>query len=201
MKQQPCRCRRPAHHDPHARQLEAPVSVGSEMSTRNVGTPRPSRTPARCTGSYVLTGQPVVHAHTRPHARRLDAPGGLRLPVGAAVNHITTFTRGRCTPPTRAPVRLPAPDAPPPVTPGRCMHRPETNPDRQRSLSSGRPKREGWRRRPDLNRGWRFCRPLPYHLATAPSEPQRRRLGKTEDGAGNGIRTRDFDHGKVALYH
>ena len=25
-----------------------------------------------------------------------------------------------------------------------------------------------WRRRPDLNRGWRFCRPLPYHLATAP---------------------------------
>ena len=26
-----------------------------------------------------------------------------------------------------------------------------------------------WRRRPDLNRGWRFCRPLPYHLATAPS--------------------------------
>src|SRR2546425_6593186 len=27
-----------------------------------------------------------------------------------------------------------------------------------------------WRRRPDLNRGWRFCRPLPYHLATAPDE-------------------------------
>ena len=27
---------------------------------------------------------------------------------------------------------------------------------------------EKWRRRPDLNRGWRFCRPLPYHLATAP---------------------------------
>ena len=27
---------------------------------------------------------------------------------------------------------------------------------------------EFWRRRPDLNRGWRFCRPLPYHLATAP---------------------------------
>jgi hypothetical protein len=25
-----------------------------------------------------------------------------------------------------------------------------------------------WRRRPDLNRGSRFCRPLPYHLATAP---------------------------------
>ena len=28
--------------------------------------------------------------------------------------------------------------------------------------------RKIWRRRPDLNRGWRFCRPLPYHLATAP---------------------------------
>ena len=24
------------------------------------------------------------------------------------------------------------------------------------------------RRRPDLNRWWRFCRPLPYHLATSP---------------------------------
>jgi hypothetical protein len=30
--------------------------------------------------------------------------------------------------------------------------------------------KESWRRRPDLNRGWRFCRPLPYHLATAPIE-------------------------------
>src|SRR5215471_7707454 len=28
--------------------------------------------------------------------------------------------------------------------------------------------RKNWRRRPDLNRGWRFCRPLPYLLATAP---------------------------------
>ena len=28
--------------------------------------------------------------------------------------------------------------------------------------------KDGWRRRPDLNRGWRFCRPLPYLLATAP---------------------------------
>ena len=32
------------------------------------------------------------------------------------------------------------------------------------------PSRQNWRRRPDLNRGWRFCRPLPYHLATAPIE-------------------------------
>src|SRR5216684_8834379 len=25
-----------------------------------------------------------------------------------------------------------------------------------------------WRRRPESNWGWRFCRPLPYHLATSP---------------------------------
>jgi hypothetical protein len=74
---------------------------------------------------------------------------------------------------------------------------------------------EGWRRRPDLNRGWRFCRPLPYHLATAPIGCERdagrpthprealRDTGSPakENGAGNGIRTRDFDLGKVALYH
>src|SRR5881409_1586023 len=30
-----------------------------------------------------------------------------------------------------------------------------------------------WRRRPDLNRGWRFCRPLPYLLATAPQNGAR----------------------------
>src|SRR5687768_767888 len=100
-----------------------------------------------------------------------------------------------------------------------------------------------WRRRPDLNRGWRFCRPLPYHLATAPVGTRlygrvrpRLRGGydsatrggayrsfaasgsafalrasarqlppavdpEAEVGAGNGIRTRDFDLGKVALYH
>src|SRR5262249_57637508 len=33
-----------------------------------------------------------------------------------------------------------------------------------------------WRRRPDLNRGWRFCRPLPYLLATAPGSESMRRL-------------------------
>src|SRR5581483_7063419 len=43
-----------------------------------------------------------------------------------------------------------------------------------------RPSREqatnfDWRRRPDLNRGWRFCRPLPYHLATAPGGTRERR--------------------------
>ena len=60
-------------------------------------------------------------------------------------------------------------------------------------------KEKKWRRRPDLNRGWRFCRPLPYRLATAPSSKDGD-SGK-KNGAGNGIRTRDFDLGKVALYH
>jgi hypothetical protein len=125
-----------------------------------------------------------------------------------------------------------------------------------------RPGKEVWRRRPDLNRGWRFCRPLPYHLATAPignlivqgfsgrvywtlqqqgiavgpvivmeaairdernarpydpahpggrsgsaRRPRHVPAGVQEvpagkkNGAGNGIRTRDFDLGKVALYH
>jgi hypothetical protein len=36
---------------------------------------------------------------------------------------------------------------------------------------------EGWRRRPDLNRGWRFCRPLPYLLATAPRSQSVRAFG------------------------
>ena len=35
-----------------------------------------------------------------------------------------------------------------------------------------------WRRRPDLNRGWRFCRPLPYLLATAP----RRKSARAQTG-------------------
>ena len=84
---------------------------------------------------------------------------------------------------------------------------------------------QNWRRRPDLNRGWRFCRPLPYHLATAPIGLKGRISGlsahatadsvhggvldpatftphsQAKVGAGNGIRTRDFDLGKVALYH
>src|SRR5215510_8176274 len=43
-----------------------------------------------------------------------------------------------------------------------------------------------WRRRPDLNRGWRFCRPLPYHLATAPAgtvriDPAASRRGDNSD--------------------
>ena len=39
---------------------------------------------------------------------------------------------------------------------------------RDSSLGTGEEDLRRWRRRPDLNRGWRFCRPLPYHLATAP---------------------------------
>ena len=31
-----------------------------------------------------------------------------------------------------------------------------------------RPWFSNWRRRPESNWGWRFCRPLPYHLATSP---------------------------------
>ena len=41
-----------------------------------------------------------------------------------------------------------------------------------------------------------FCRPAPYHLATPPCPPL-----TVSDGAGNGIRTRDPDLGKVVLYH
>src|SRR5262249_46788065 len=37
-----------------------------------------------------------------------------------------------------------------------------------RTYKRSRLPKEIWRRRPDLNRGWRFCRPLPYLLATAP---------------------------------
>jgi hypothetical protein len=39
-----------------------------------------------------------------------------------------------------------------------------------------------WRRRPELNRGWRFCRPLPYRLATAPLGRDRPVVGWSETG-------------------
>ena len=39
-----------------------------------------------------------------------------------------------------------------------------------------------WRRRPELNRGWRFCRPLPYRLATAPLGSDRPVVGWLETG-------------------
>src|SRR6266446_2934014 len=58
-----------------------------------------------------------------------------------------------------------------------------------RPESGRKPKniRKDWRRRPDLNRGWRFCRPLPYHLATAPIGP---------DG-GNGQASRPARHARA----
>jgi hypothetical protein len=50
-----------------------------------------------------------------------------------------------------------------------------------------------------------FCRPLPYHLGTAPycrvETASRPRGSSVEIGAGDGGRTRDIDLGKVALYH
>jgi hypothetical protein len=43
------------------------------------------------------------------------------------------------------------------------------NPERSaRDLSSKRSQARNWRRGPESNRRWRFCRPRPYHLATAP---------------------------------
>ena len=69
-------------------------------------------------------------------------------------------------------------------TAGDASNRPGTPPAPATVVVIGKCERESWRRRPDLNRGWRFCRPLPYHLATAPSGRQRGGLGKTESGAG-----------------
>ena len=64
-----------------------------------------------------------------------------------------------------------------------------THPSTLLGVQGPRPIKD-WRRRPDLNRGWSFCRALPYHLATAPIErmsasllgscgqrPERRALG------------------------
>ncbi len=42
------------------------------------------------------------------------------------------------------------------------------------------PRIKEWRRRPDLNRRWRFCRPLPYHLATAPENRAKGRGQKSK---------------------
>jgi hypothetical protein len=43
--------------------------------------------------------------------------------------------------------------------------------------------------------------PLGYGATTGTREAPMRRSRRGEIGAGNGIRTRDFDLGKVALYH
>ena len=62
-----------------------------------------------------------------------------------------------------------------------------------------------WRRHPDLNWGWRCCRPLPYHLAMAPYQVLKQNLADWARfcfyGAEDEIRTRDDHLGKVTLYH
>ena len=62
---------------------------------------------------------------------------------------------------------------------------------------------KNWRRRPDLNRRMEVLQtsalPLGYGALSGMTASVNCR-GR-ENGAGNGIRTRDFDLGKVALYH
>ena len=47
---------------------------------------------------------------------------------------------------------------------------------------------------------WRFCRPLPYHLATVPYEIRNAPRSLSFSGAGDEARTRYLHLGKVALY-
>src|ERR1019366_9924527 len=47
----------------------------------------------------------------------------------------------------------------------------------------GREEEQDWRRHPDSNWGWSFCRALPYHLAMSP-------IPERGPGAGGGNRTR-----------
>ena len=53
--------------------------------------------------------------------------------------------------------------------------------NRERGAPDGTPRGRHWRRRPDSNRWWGFCRPLPYHLATA---PEGRETAKGRDWSG-----------------
>ena len=48
-----------------------------------------------------------------------------------------------------------------------------THPRARPAAPERRPRVSCWRRRPDSNRGSGFCRPMPYHLATAPGSPCR----------------------------
>jgi hypothetical protein len=62
-----------------------------------------------------------------------------------------------------------------------------------------------WRLGPESNRGTRLCRPVHSHSATQPlgGLPEQKREAKASlrvFGAGNEIRTRDPDLGKVVLY-
>ncbi len=70
----------------------------------------------------------------------------------------------------------------------------------------------GWRRDPESNRTRRICNPLHNRFAIAPHATHRQsqrtasdKKGKlgfpfVESGAGNEVRTRDLNLGKVALY-
>ena len=68
--------------------------------------------------------------------------------------------------------------------------------DLSKRFSSGRPqignrfesRTWNWRRRPDLNRGSRFCRPLPYHLATAPVGTECREIPAASRRSNNSAR-------------
>ena len=55
----------------------------------------------------------------------------------------------------------------------KCFQEASRASERVRGLGT-KPPDQDWRRRPELNRGWRFCRPLPYRLATAPLERRSR---------------------------
>ncbi len=72
-----------------------------------------------------------------------------------------------------------------------------------------------WRRHPDSNWGWSFCRALPYHLAMSPyyilcalnwnvsifsGLPAAAARAEKKYGAGDEARTRYLHLGKVALY-
>ena len=59
--------------------------------------------------------------------------------------------------------------------------------------------RKSWRRRPDSNRGWRFCRPLPCHLATAPSGRRRGRLGEDSRSRSLGGQVQPFERGEALI--
>ncbi len=63
--------------------------------------------------------------------------------------------------------------------------------------SGKKPEREIWRLGSESNRRTRLCRPLHDHSATQPWY----NIKSTKNGAGNEIRTRDPNLGKVVLYH
>src|SRR4029453_2523605 len=57
---------------------------------------------------------------------------------------------------------------------------------------------KGWRRRPDLNRGSRFCRPLPYHLATAPVGTECREIPAASRRGNNSARNSRSESSSIA---